>query len=165
MKKGGLNYPGIPPPFVGTWERQFGEGVSKKIEGFRFTNNKKQPIRQTITNIRSTSLKKPKFVNKSLSNFDLIKWIKYFKINNFKRIFSRNEHKSEPEHSRFIINLDDLAIEGPGTHWVTCYPSKKIIIIFYITLNHLECLILKNIKQEQKERTLKYFIIFIIVKI
>ena len=62
MKNGGLNYPGIPRPFVGTWERQFGEGVSKKIEGFRFTNNKKQPIRQTITNIRSTSLKKPKFV-------------------------------------------------------------------------------------------------------
>ena len=29
MKKGGLNYPGIPPPFVGTWENQFGEGASR----------------------------------------------------------------------------------------------------------------------------------------
>ena len=29
MKTGGLSYPGIPSPFVGTWENQFGEGVSK----------------------------------------------------------------------------------------------------------------------------------------
>ena len=28
----------------------------------------------------------------------------------------------KPEHSPCIINLDDL--EGPGTHWVTFYPSK-----------------------------------------
>ena len=51
-----------------------------------------------------------------------MKWIKYFKINNFKGIFSRNEHMPKPKHSPCIINLDDL--EGPGTHWVTCYPLK-----------------------------------------
>ena len=34
-----------------------------------------------------------------------------------------------PEHSPCIINLDDL--EGPGTHWVTCYPSKDLKVLYY----------------------------------
>ena len=58
-----------------------------------------------------------------------MKWIKYLKINNFKGIFSRNEHMPKPEHSPCIINLDDL--EGPGTHWVTCFPSKNSNILYY----------------------------------
>ena len=74
-----------------------------------------------------------------------MKWIKYFKINNFKGIFSRNEHMPKPKHSPCIIILDDLV--GPGTHWVTYYPSKDNKL--YIILIHLACLILKNIKQEQ----------------
>ena len=60
-----------------------------------------------------------------------MKWIKFFEIKNFKGIFSRNEHMPKPEHSPcIVINLDDL--EGPGSHWVCCFPSlnneKKIIL-------------------------------------
>ena len=35
----------------------------------------------------------------------------------------------KPEHSPCIINLDNL--EGPGTHWVTCYLSKNKSILYY----------------------------------
>ena len=65
---------------------------------------------------------KPKFVNKPLSNFDLLQWVDFLKIPNFKGIFARDEVMPR-EHSPCIINLDSLA--NAGTHWVCCAPGKR----------------------------------------
>ena len=70
---------------------------------------------------------RPKFVNKPLSNFDLLKWIDFLKIPNFKGIFARDEVMPR-EHSPCIINLDEL--ENAGTHWVCCAPGKKALWYF-----------------------------------
>ena len=64
---------------------------------------------------------KPKFINKPLSNFDLLKWIDFLKIPNFKGIFARDELRPR-EHSPCIINLDSL--KNVGTHWVCCVPGR-----------------------------------------
>ena len=65
---------------------------------------------------------KPKFVNKPLSNFDLLQWIDFLKIPNFKGIFARDEIMPR-KHSPCIINLDEL--ENAGTHWVCCAPAER----------------------------------------
>ena len=70
---------------------------------------------------------RPKFVNKPLSNFDLLKWIDFLKIPNFKGIFARDEVRPQ-EHSPCIINLDEL--ENAGTHWVCCAPGQKFTWYF-----------------------------------
>ena len=44
-KSCGLNHPGVPPPFIGTWEKQFGKGaprIGKKWP--RTSTRKKQSI-------------------------------------------------------------------------------------------------------------------------
>ena len=63
--------------------------------------------------------KKIKFVDYLISNYDIIEWVKYLKIKNFKGVFSRDNLKGtikKPECD--IINLDDII--SPDTHWV-CY--------------------------------------------
>ena len=60
-----------------------------------------------------------KFINKPLSNFDLINWIKKLGIKHFRGIYSRDNlpnQINEPEVG--IINLDSQS--RAGTHWV-CY--------------------------------------------
>ena len=59
------------------------------------------------------------FVDYPISNYDILEWVKYLKIKNFKGVFSRDNLKGtikKPECG--IINLDDKI--GFGTHWV-CY--------------------------------------------
>ena len=59
------------------------------------------------------------FVDYPISNYDILEWVKYLKIKNFKDVFSRDNLKGtikKPECG--IINLDDKI--GFGTHWV-CY--------------------------------------------
>ena len=70
---------------------------------------------------------KPKFTNKPLSNFDLLQWVDFLKIPNFKGIFARDEVRPR-EHSPCIINLDEL--ENAGTHWVCCAPGQKFTWYF-----------------------------------
>ena len=70
---------------------------------------------------------RPKFVNKPLSNFDLLQWIDFLKIPNFKEISARNEVMPR-EHSPCIINLDSL--ENAGTHWVCCVPGGRALWYF-----------------------------------
>lgn len=77
---GGLVLPMYPPPFYGTWDNQIGMGVKPKKKatkkktktlkkkGRRSATRKKQSIQQH-PNTRSNSVK---FVNKPLSNFDLL---------------------------------------------------------------------------------------------
>ena len=59
---------------------------------------------------------RPAWKDVSLSNFDLIKRIKYLKIKNFKGIFSRNSKEHLHKEGCCIINLDDF--QNQGTHWV-----------------------------------------------
>ena len=65
---------------------------------------------------------RPKFVNKPLSNFDLLQWVDFLKIPNFKGIFARDEIMPR-KHSPCIINLDSL--KNAGTHWVCCVPGER----------------------------------------
>ena len=79
----------------------------------RAASRKKQSIQQH-PNTRSNSVK---FVNKPLSNFDLLNWVKKLGIKHFRGVYSRDALptkilKNEVE----IINLDSQI--GPGTHWV-----------------------------------------------
>ena len=71
---------------------------------------------------------KPSWKDIPLSNFDLLAWVDFLKIPNFKGIFSRDS----PDHLRTgccIINLDDGA--GKGTHWVATFIKPKSKIIYY----------------------------------
>ena len=59
------------------------------------------------------------FVDYPISNYDIIEWIKYLDIKNFKEVFSRdNLLKTINKPECGIINLDDSI--GNGSHWV-CY--------------------------------------------
>ena len=119
-----------PPPIVGNWEqatswgRGMGKKKSKKGEGLLL--GEKSPFNQHL-NSRGVIVKKPKFVNKPLSNFDLLQWVDFLKIPNFKGIFARDEVMPR-EHSPCIINLDEL--ENAGTHWVCCAPGEKALWYF-----------------------------------
>lgn len=128
--KGGLIYPyDRPPPIIGSWDdtrltRGYGvnkcqckKTVQKKKEAKRkgIDSRKKQPV-QRYPPTRSNSVK---FINKPLSNVDILNWVKHLGINHFRGVFSRDNlprqiHKRECG----VVNLDDL--DGPGTHWV-CY--------------------------------------------
>ena len=60
-----------------------------------------------------------KFIDKPLSNFDLINWVKQLGIKHFRGVFSRDRLPDEINHKEVgIVNLDTHT--GPGTHWV-CY--------------------------------------------
>ena len=111
------------PPFFGSWDQKnmVGYGVKKKTkkkrqkQGEGLLLGKKQPF-QKYTSSKHTVVK---FIDKPLSNFDLINWIKKLKIKHFRGIYSRDNlpnQINEPEVG--IINLDNDI--GPGTHWV-CY--------------------------------------------
>ena len=65
-----------------------------------------------------------KFINKPLSNFDLIDWVKKLKIKHFRRIYSRDNLPQKMKKDEVgIINLDSQI--GPGTHWVAYRDGDK----------------------------------------
>ena len=105
----------MSPPFFGTWENPVGAGVKKKKKGKGTAARKKQPI-QFNPNSRNNTVR---FINKPLSNIDLLQWVKQLGIKYFRGIYSRDNlpdkiHKLETG----IINLDDSM--GGGSHWI-CY--------------------------------------------
>ena len=56
-----------------------------------------------------------KFINKPLSNFDLIDWVKKLKIKHLRGIYSRDNLPQKMKKDEVgIINLDSQI--GPGTH-------------------------------------------------
>ena len=66
-----------------------------------------QPI-QPHPHLGSNSLRaKPKWKDIPLSNFDLLKWVDFLKIKNFKGIFSRDSKDHLHKTGSCIINLDD----------------------------------------------------------
>ena len=109
------------PPFVGSWKNPVGMGVTKKKapkkksskKGQGSASRKKQSIqRHPIT--RSNSVK---FVNKPLSNFDLLNWVKKLGIKHFRGVYSRDNLPTYINKKECgIINLDSQI--GDGTHWV-----------------------------------------------
>ena len=110
-----------PPPFYGSWE---GRGKKKRP---RTSSRAKFPI-QPLPIDWNNSLR-PNWKDIPLSNFDLLKWVDFLKIPNFKGIFARDS----PEHLHrtgcCIINLDDGV--GNGTHWVASFIKPKSKIIYY----------------------------------
>ena len=63
---------------------------------------------RTYRKIPIIELKKPKFLDYPISNFDIINWVKYLDRKNFKDVFSKDNLKrtiKKPE--RAPINLDD----------------------------------------------------------
>ena len=71
-------YPYMSPPFSGTWENPVGAGV-KKNKGKGNAARQKQPI-QFNPNSRNNTVR---FINKPLSNIDLLQWVKQLGINIF----------------------------------------------------------------------------------
>ena len=120
-----------PPPIVGNWEQatSWGRGMGKKkIQKRRRTSaGIEKPISKHPNSRGNIVSAKPKFTNKPLSNFDLLQWVDFLKIPNFKGIFARDEVRPR-EHSPCIINLDSL--KNAGTHWVCCAPGQKFTWYF-----------------------------------
>ena len=116
VPKGGNIVPyQINPPFIGSWDNPIGMGVKKKKhqKGARPASREKQSIQQhSIT--RNNILR---FINKPLSNFDLLNWVKKLGIKHFRGIYSRDSLPMKIlQYEVGIINLDTQL--GPGTHWV-----------------------------------------------
>ena len=87
---------------------------NKKRIGSSFRT--KQPI-QPNTFVGNSVVSKPEFVNHPISNFEIMNWVEYLKIKNFKGVISRDEIPTKVKNipgQCSIINLDDT--EGPGTH-------------------------------------------------
>ena len=102
-KDGGLVLPVNyrPPPFFGTWD-QYGKGkINQKRK--RSVVRQKQSIQGDSINRRHSV----KFINKPLSNFELIDWVKKLKIKHFRGIYSRDNLPQKMKKDEVgIINLD-----------------------------------------------------------
>ena len=129
----GGQFPMYPPPVYGNWEETIGMGKKtgkgkktekgKKKKGQGLLLGKKQPIQQHSNHWKH-------FVNKPLSNFDLVKWIDDLGIKYFRIIYSRDRLPYQIRKKECgIINLD--SIEGEGTHRV-CYRNidKQMVEYF-----------------------------------
>ena len=108
------------PPIHGQWSNQVGFGFRKKktIKKEKRDNNfnirhTTKSIMEQNSKIRSDNIK---FVNKPLSNFDLIDWVKKIGVKHFRGIYSRDNLPKQILKEVGIINLDTVI--GPGTHWV-----------------------------------------------
>ena len=96
---------------------------------------RKQPIQpnphlgsNSLGVARDASHPKPKWKDIPLSNFDLLKWVEFLKIKNFKGIFSRDSKDHLHKTGSCIINLDDEI--GNGTHWVATDIKGKNVFYF-----------------------------------
>ena len=109
-------YPYMSPPFFGTWENPVGAGVKKKKKKGKGTAARRKQSIQFNPNSRNNTVR---FINKPLSNIDLLQWVTQLGIKYFRGIYNRDNlpeiiHKLETG----IINLDDSM--GRGSHWI-CY--------------------------------------------
>ena len=102
-----------------------GRGEVKKRP--RNSARSKQPIQQ-YPSPRDNSMK-PIWKDIPLSNFDLLKWVDFLKIPNFRGVYSRDSKDHVHKTGCCIINLDDGV--GNGTHWVATFVKPKSKIIYY----------------------------------
>ena len=78
----------MSPPFFGTWGNPVGAGVKKKKKGKGTAARQKQSI-QFNPNSRNNTIR---FINKPLSNIDLLQWVKQLGIKYFRGIYSRDNY-------------------------------------------------------------------------
>ena len=78
------------------------------------STREKRPFQRNSTIRRYTI----KFINKPLSNFDLIKWVEKLNIQYFRGIYSRDNLPKIIRKECAIINLNKET--ESGSHWV-CY--------------------------------------------
>ena len=121
--KGGLIVPyQNPPPFIGTWDNPIGMGLKKKKKNSKKKNSKKgeRPASRQKQSIQQHPITRSnilRFINKPLSNFDLLNWVKKLGIKHFRGIYSRDSLPMRIlQYEVGIINLDTQL--GTGTHWV-----------------------------------------------
>ena len=112
-----------------------GAGKRKGEKRKRTFAGRKQPIQpnphlgsNSLSEARDASHPKPKWKDIPLSNFDLLKWVEFLKIKNFKGIFSRDSKDHLHRTGSCIINLDDEI--GNGTHWVATDIKGKNVFYF-----------------------------------
>ena len=99
-----------PPPFIGNWGDQFGTGSKKQKKKKNNEKGKKSAI--------------VSFVNKPLSNFDLLNWVDHLGIKHFKGVFSRDSLPYQIKKNECgIVNLDSKI--GSGTHWIAYRNGKS----------------------------------------
>ena len=79
-------HPYMPPPFFGTWENPTGAESKKQKKGKRTAARKKQTIQFNPNSGNNTV----RFINKPLSNLDLLQWVEQLGIKYFRGIFSRD---------------------------------------------------------------------------
>ena len=105
------------------WDGKKIQKRSRTSAGIEKSIQKHPNSRGNIVSVKLSEAKpKPKFVNKPLTNVDLLQWVDFLKIPNFKGIFARDAVMPR-KHSPCIINLDSL--ENAGTHWVCCVPGER----------------------------------------
>ena len=105
-----------PPPFIGSWGNQVGMG-KKKQKKKKEKRKVKRFVAGTKESIQSNSAHRSYFVNKPLSNYDLIDWVKQLGIKYFRGVFSKDVLPTQIKNKECgIVNLDNNI--GPGTHWV-----------------------------------------------
>ena len=86
-------YPCRSEPFFGTWENPVGAGLKKRTQkkengpinksfGYSTKQNMEFNSRYRTNNV--------KFIDKPLSNYDLLNWVDYLGIKHFRGIFSRD---------------------------------------------------------------------------
>ena len=112
------------------WEKKIkrkraAAGIEKSIS--KHPNSRSDFVSAKLSEAKPGAKPKPKFVNKPLTNFDLLQWVDFLKIPNFKGIFARDEIMPR-KHSPCIINLDSL--KNAGTHWVCCVPGGRALWYF-----------------------------------
>ena len=131
-KDGGLIVPSHyrSPPFIGTWGNPIGLGVKPKKDIQKKKNNKKKGQgsasrkKQSIQRNPIARSNSVKFVNKPLSNYDLLNWVKKLGIKHFRGVYSRDALPIKILKNEVgIINLDSQI--GPGTHWVAYRNGKN----------------------------------------
>ena len=115
-----MTMPKPPPPFYGNWE---GRGKKKRP---RASSRKKFPISKYSID-RGNSLR-PVWKDIPLSNLDLMDWVRYLKIPDFKGIFARDSVDHIHKTGSCVINLDDGV--GKGTHWVASFIKSGVIYYF-----------------------------------
>lgn len=68
-------------------------------------------------------------MNRSLTDQDIISFIKKIKLKHFRGVFMRDKLPKTPRKIECgIINLDNY--DGPGTHWVSYYKNESSTIYF-----------------------------------
>ena len=77
-------------------------------KGQRSASRKKQSIQKRSSSKHPTI----SFINKPLSNYDLLNWVKKLGIKHFRGIYSRD-----------VLHLDSQI--GPGTHWIAYRNGKN----------------------------------------